>query len=268
MTPDARNRRGGRDHPSRRSGSTRRRSARTESRYSTRPAEPERSTASRRPWFKRPLVIAPLVLVMVVGLAVAAWLSPVLSVRGTEVRGATTVSEDEILGLLAIPQGQPLLRVDTGAAAARVATIAKVASARVQRMYPSTIRVTVTERVPVVFVDSPQGTHLLDASGVDYEIAPPPPGVARLVTPSPGWNDQPTLAALQVLASLPPDLRAQVGEIAARSISDIALTLLDGRVVHWGGVEKSDRKAAVTAPLLSQPGQVYDVSSPDLPTVR
>ena len=104
--------------------------------------------------------------------------------------------------------------------------------------------------------------------GVDFEMGVPPPGVPRLVTPTPGWNDEPTLAALEVLSVLPPDLRFQVGEVAARSISSVTLTLLDGRVVNWGGVEHSDRKAAVTLPLLTQPGQTYDVSSPDLPTVR
>lgn len=46
------------------------------------------------------------------------------------------------------------------------------------------------------------------------------------------------------------------------------MTLLDGRIVVWGGTEKSERKSAVTLPLLTQPGQTYDVSSPDLPTVR
>ncbi len=68
---------------------------------------------------------------------------------------------------------------------------------------------------------------------------------------------------------MPPQLRGQVGQIVAKSISDIAVTLLDGRTVVWGGgTEKSERKAAVTLPLLTQPGQTYDVSSPDLPTVR
>ncbi|SCC36329.1 cell division protein FtsQ [Rhodococcus qingshengii] len=268
MTPDARSQRGRRDPRARQATSTRRRSTRTESRYSTRSTEPAPEPTPTRKWFKRPLIVAPLAIVLVVGIALTAWLSPVLSVRGTEVLGATTVSEEQILSLLAVPTGQPLMRVDTGAAAARVATIPKVASARVQRMYPSTIRVTVTERVPVVFVDSPEGAHLLDEKGVDFEMGVPPPGVPRLVTPTPGWNDEPTLAALEVLSVLPPDLRFQVGEVAARSISSVTLTLLDGRVVNWGGVEHSDRKAAVTLPLLTQPGQTYDVSSPDLPTVR
>ncbi|WP_009473735.1 MULTISPECIES: cell division protein FtsQ/DivIB [unclassified Rhodococcus (in: high G+C Gram-positive bacteria)] len=222
----------------------------------------------RRPWYRRPAVMGAVGVVVVVALGLVAWFTPLLSVRKTDVAGAASISEEQIRQVLAVPQGQPLLRVDTEGAAQRVAAIPKVASARVQRVYPSTIRVTVTERVPVVFVDSPGGTHLLDAEAVDYEIAPPPPGVPRLVTGSPGWGDPSTEAAIEVLESMPPQLRGQVGQVAAKSISDISVTLLDGRIVVWGGTEKSERKAAVTLPLLTQPGQTYDVSSPDLPTVR
>ncbi|MFD9665429.1 cell division protein FtsQ/DivIB [Rhodococcus sp. NPDC059968] len=222
----------------------------------------------RRPWYRRPAVMGVVGVVVVVALGLVAWFTPLLSVRETDVAGATSISEEQIRQVLAVPQGQPLLRVDTEGAAQRVAAIPKVASARVQRVYPSTIRVTVTERVPVVFVDSPGGTHLFDAKAVDYEIAPPPPGVPRLVTETPGWGDPSTEAAIEVLESMPPQLRGQVGQVAAKSISDISVTLLDGRIVVWGGTEKSERKAAVTLPLLTQPGQTYDVSSPDLPTVR
>ena len=47
-----------------------------------------------------------------------------------------------------------------------------------------------------------------------------------------------------------------------------AVLLADGRVLIWGGTTDSERKAAIALPLLAQPGQTYDVSSPDLPTVR
>ena len=212
MTPDARSQRGRRDPRARQATSTRRRSTRTESRYSTRSTEPAPEPTPTRKWFKRPLIVAPLAIVLVVGIALTAWLSPVLSVRGTEVLGATTVSEEQILSLLAVPTGQPLMRVDTGAAAARVATIPKVASARVQRMYPSTIRVTVTERVPVVFVDSPEGAHLLDEKGVDFEM-----GVTAARGSASGDTDAgverraDACRARGVVAVLPPDLRFQVG---------------------------------------------------------
>lgn len=37
--------------------------------------------------------------------------------------------------------------------------------------------------------------------------------------------------------------------------------------MHWGESGDSARKAAILIPLLTREGQVYDVTSPDLPTV-
>jgi cell division protein FtsQ len=189
-------------------------------------------------------------------------------VRTVDVVGLSSIPQEQVLAALAVPSGERLLQVDTGAAAQRVAQIPKVARARVQRQYPSTVRVTIDERVAVVFYDSAQGQHLVDAEAVDFAIEPPPPGLPRLTVPTPGADDPPTRTALKVLSTIPPDLRAQVREIAAKSISDIRLTLFDDRVIVWGSAENADRKAAIALPLLTQPGQTYDISSPDLPTVK
>ena len=43
--------------------------------------------------------------------------------------------------------------------------------------------------------------------------------------------------------------------------------LANGKTVRWGNADDSARKAAVLAALMTRPGKVYDVSSPDLPTV-
>ncbi|WP_068278214.1 cell division protein FtsQ/DivIB [Aldersonia kunmingensis] len=206
--------------------------------------------------------------VAVVALAAVVWFTPLMSVRTVQVDGLSAIPEEQVLTALAVPQGERLMGVDTGAAAQRVAQLPRVAQARVQREYPSTVRVTVDERIAVVFYDSPQGTHLVDVDGVDFAIEPPPPGVPRLKVATPGSDDPTTRAALKVLATIPPGLRAQTGEIAAKSISDIRLTLLDDRVIVWGSAENADRKAAIALPLLTQPGQTYDISSPDLPTVK
>ena len=223
-----------------------------------------RTRGSRR----KPVLWGIAVLVLVVALVCVAWFTPVLSVRKITVTGADQVPEEQVLESLDITKGTPLLRVDTDAAAKRVAQLPKVAEVRVERHYPSSVRVFVTERKPAVFFDSPQGTHLVDALGVDYAIEPPPPGVPRLKVDKPGFDDPATQAALAVLAATPGPLRVQVGEVVATSISAISLTLLDGRVIVWGSKENSERKAAIALPLLGQPGRTYDVSSPDLPTVR
>ncbi|MEU5842761.1 FtsQ-type POTRA domain-containing protein [Rhodococcus sp. NPDC047139] len=208
------------------------------------------------------------VVAVLLGAIAVAWFSPLLSVRAIEVTGVEVLTHDEVVEALRVAEGTPLLQVDTAAAARRVATMPRAESVRVQRVYPSTVRVTVSEREAVVFFEAPDGTHSVDREGVDFAVEPPPMFTPRLVTPSPGTADPATRAAVEVLEKLPPDLRVQVESIEAPSESDISLVLTDGRTVVWGGVDRSERKAAVIGPLLTQPGQRFDVASPDLPTVR
>ena len=84
----------------------------------------------------------------------------------------------------------------------------------------------------------------------------------------PGPTDPATRAALQVLTALRPEVVGQVGRIAAPSVASISLTLSDGRVVIWGTADRAEEKAEKLAALLTQPGRSYDMSSPDLPTVK
>lgn len=210
---------------------------------------------------------AGVVVALLAAIAVA-WFSPLLSVRTIDVEGIGVVTREEVLDALAVAEGTPLLQVDTAAAAQRVATLPRAASVRVQREYPSSVRVTVTERQAVLYFEASDGTHSVDAEGVDFAVEPPPLLTPRLVTATPGTGDPATVAAVRVLDVLPPELGVQVDAVEARSETDISLVLADGRVVVWGSVERSERKAAVILPLLTQPGQQFDVASPDLPTVR
>jgi cell division protein FtsQ len=76
-----------------------------------------------------------------------------------------------------------------------------------------------------------------------------------------------------VLAALPDALRTQVETVRATvavagAPGQVTLGLSGNREVHWGDADRVAEKAAVLVALLTQPGQVYDVTSPDLPTVR
>jgi cell division protein FtsQ len=214
------------------------------------------------------LMWSALVSVVVVGLGLVLYFTPVMAARVTVISGLNTVSKDEVEQAAAIVPGTPLLQIDTDAVAERVATIRRVASARVQREYPSTLRITVAERVPVVVKDYPDGPHLFDRDGVDFASAPPPPGLPYLDADNPGPSDDPTKAALQVLLALRPEVSGQVSRIAAPSVASITLTLVDGREVIWGTTDRTEEKALKLGALLTQPGRTYDVSSPDLPTVK
>ena len=119
------------------------------------------------------------------------YFTPIMAARVTVITGLTTVTQDEVEQAAAVAPGTPLLQIDTDAVAERVATIRRVASARVQREYPSTLRITIVERVPVVVKDYPDGPHLFDRDGVDFATAPPPPGLPYLDADNPGPERSP-----------------------------------------------------------------------------
>jgi cell division protein FtsQ len=202
------------------------------------------------------------------GLALILYFTPAMSARDIVVVGTGVVTREEVLDAARVRPGTPLLQINTNQIADRVAAIRRVASARVQRQYPSALRITIVERVPVAVKDFPDGPHLFDRDGVDFATGPPPPALPYLDVADPGPNDPATKAALEVLTALRPEVAGQVGRVAAPSVASITLTLGDGRVVIWGTTDRTDEKAEKLAALLTQPGRTYDVSSPDLPTVK
>ncbi|MGV0852836.1 FtsQ-type POTRA domain-containing protein [Mycolicibacterium phlei] len=214
------------------------------------------------------LLWSALISVLVVGVGLLLYFTPIMSVRATVITGLEFLTQEEVAAAAAVVPGTPLLQVNTDAVAERVAAIRRVASARVQRQYPSTLRITVVERVPVVIKDYPDGPHQFDRDGVDFAVGPPPVPVPYLDTDNPGPSDPATKAALQVMTSLRPEVAAQVARVGAPSVAAITLQLTDGRQVVWGTTDRTEEKALKLAALLTQPGHTYDVSSPDLPTVK
>jgi cell division protein FtsQ len=194
--------------------------------------------------------------------------SSLFDARSVQVVGTAELSADVVRAVAAVPLGTPMLRLDTKAIETRVAAVPRVARVQVRCNLDGTVRIEVTERIPVVLVRRGSGVHLLDATGIDYATVPVgPPGLPELQVATVGPRDGATMAALMVLAALPEWLRIQVRSIAARSPADVVLRLDGGREVRWGEAREGNRKAAVLRPLLTQPGEVYDVSSPALPTI-
>ncbi len=194
--------------------------------------------------------------------------SSLFDARSVQVVGTSEVPIDKVRVVAAVPLGTSMLRLDTKGIETRVAAMPQVASVQVRRSLDGTVRIELTERTPVAVVRRGNVVHLVDATGTDYAAVPVgPPGLPELRVTRVGPRDAATVAALTVLTGLPEWLRVQVRWIAARSPADVVLRLGDGREARWGGVEEGDRKAAVLGPLLTQPGKIYDVSSPALPTI-
>jgi len=209
-----------------------------------------------------------LVALALLGIGYVIMFTPVLGVRSVEVHGVKELPAATVRAKADIATGTPLARLDTDEVEHRVATLPRVFSVQVSRSLPGTVEITIVERKPVAVLRDDTGLYLVDRTGLDYAtVRQAPPGLPELTVPAVGQHDPATKAAVGVLAAIPEQLRAQVVAVAATTPGDVRLTLADGRVIRWGDADDSDRKAAVLAPLLTQPGKVYDVTTPDFPTI-
>ncbi|PZU02414.1 MAG: cell division protein FtsQ [Gordonia sp. (in: high G+C Gram-positive bacteria)] len=207
-------------------------------------------------------------IVVVIALTAVAYFSPLMSVRTIEVTGNSIVQSPEIVAAAALSKGEPLMQVDTAAAAQRVSMIPRVATVRVKREYPSTITVSVVERQPVVYTERDGKRYLMDKLGFEFAQQDPPPGLAELVTSNPGSGDPSTRAALSVMTGVPAYVADQVARIEVTSPVNIVLQLKDNRTVVWGDDERNGEKAETLRHVLGQEGTEYNVSSPQNPTFK
>jgi cell division protein FtsQ len=235
-------------------------------------ADRSRSTRRREPTRRRILARRWGALAVILGLAalfLVVLFTPLLGVRTVDVSGNESLTADAVRGAAQVPMGDPMLRLDTDSIIARVARLPRVAGVDVVREWPSTVLIEVTERDPIGVLTTASGVHLVDATGFDYATVPAaPPGLPVIQLPSASPNDPLTRAVVSVLSALPAQVRPQVISIGAQTAGSVQFGMAGGRTVRWGSADDSARKSAVLAALLSQPGKVYDVSSPTLPTIR
>lgn len=167
--------------------------------------------------------------------------------------------------------------MDTGAAARNIASEPWVERATVGRGWPSTVRVEITEHVPAAFIRATDGEHLFNSEGVEFLVAPPPPGsvelvrVPRVEDPDPGKLDpdpKVVRAVLDVLVALPERVRGEVARVDAPGQTEISLNLHDGREIFFGSSDRAREKGRAAEIVLDREGQSWNVSNPVKPTLH
>ena len=217
----------------------------------------------------RPLALAATAAV-VAGLAVwTLWSSSVFGVREITVTGTEVLSTAQVREAAGIAERTPLLRVDLGEVADRVDELAPVETVRVWRDWPDRVVIDVTERTAVAVVPVDGGVALVDSHAVVYHtVAQAPPDLPHIVFTS-AEPAEPTLpAAIAVLTELTPRLREQLQRVTVSGPAGIRLELHSGRTVVWGDETDSARKAQVATILLDYDGDIIDVSTPEVVSVR
>jgi cell division protein FtsQ len=203
---------------------------------------------------------------VVAGVSWALFGSRLFVVRSVIVTGTRLVPESEVLAVAGIEPGTPLIRVNTAQAAARVAAIRQLRSARVTRSWPDRVVIAVRERTPALAVAAPGGGFsLMDADGVLLQqAASRPPGLPLYLTAAAATSlrgDPDIGSAAAVLGELPAWLRSSVTSVTAPSPDQVTLQLAGGVTVLWGGTDGAPAKARELALLMRAHAHYCDVSA-------
>ncbi len=151
------------------------------------------------------------------------------AVRRIDVVGARYLAPAQITGALGLKSGASVW-TDLGALERRVASLGGIASVRVSRQLPATLRVEVSEVEPVALAVGPSG---LVPVGADGKPLPYDPATALVDAPVVQRADAPLAGALAAVETADPALFADVSSArkAAGSGGGVVLELGDGRLV-------------------------------------
>ncbi|MEG2725835.1 MAG: FtsQ-type POTRA domain-containing protein [Eggerthellaceae bacterium] len=259
-----------------------------------------RAQASYRRYLRRLAIIA-LVVAVVVGGGVALYTSSLFPITNVSVQGVKHLTTAEMTQLASVPATTTLLRVDAAGIKGRLLQNAWVKDASVNRVFPETLELAITERtiaaVAHVPVDNGQSMQdwAISSDGVWLMVIPPqdseegkatspqvyldvvdalsildvPYGVSPKVGSA--CTDASILNALKVIDGMTTSLKDQVKSVSATGGETTTLTLDSGIQIAFGTPENIREKERICLQLIEEnPGKIayINVRVVDRPTWR
>jgi len=204
------------------------------------------------------------------GYRLAEW--PGFRLSRVVVSGNVRVPSEQIVAAAAVPDDRNLWFVRLAAAQRRVAAIPWIATARLVRVPPSTLRIEVTERTPVATVpagaaEGTPGYALVDATGRVLERDERPRWRQPLVLgASRTSGDFPRIVAdLKTLA----DAGVRVRELDVTPLGELVAVTYSKLRLDFGDDADLTRKASLVNPIIARLGRrVSGVAALDLRAPR
>lgn len=239
----------------------------------------EVAASSGRGRRRRALVLAGVVLAAVAAM-VSVLFTPLLDVDHVRVEGAGTLQVTDALQASGVELGARMVEVDLAEVRDALLDVPGVRSATVERQWPSTIRIRLTEEVPLAVVRlGDQQTVVSSIGRVLDDVAPDglvPVEVEQLELVDgerEGERHVPeeVLAAAQTVHRLAPAAREQVASAQLSAEGSLSLVLTDGATIRFGSTEDLPEKLTAAEGVLGQvqPAcrEVIDVQEPSRVTV-
>ena len=265
------------------------------------PAARSPRPAPKRSGWARVLIVLAIIAVLGGGAYAVLFFTPVFSIEKVEVTGADHLTSEEMAVLAAVPQGTTLLTVDAAGIENSVVRDAWVQSVRVERHFPNTLEIVVTERTIAAVVDvvadnakvtqhwaiASDGMWLMEIPDQNSElgqmISPQIYEDAAKVlhikdvpfglTPEVGTycTDGNVNNALAILDGLSTELASRIKTVSATDAQSTLLTLDDGVQIAFGTADDIRDKERICLKIMEEnPGKVayINVRVVDRPTWR
>ncbi|MDP4589219.1 MAG: FtsQ-type POTRA domain-containing protein [Candidatus Nanopelagicales bacterium] len=222
-----------------------------------RSANPKNVRKSKAPWL----------IWLLLALAVSGWWSLYQSkwfiAQGVTVTGNSRLTVDQISLVAAVPIGNSLMSINTAAITAQLTALPEIKVATVERGWPHTILIKVTERTPIAVAATMSGFNLIDSEGHNAGVVAAPPAGLLVISAEP--DSKAMLGAIDTLAAIPSQW--QLIGLAAATQDNIVATLSSGAVITFGSGERAADKVEVAQALMDKGYSVINVSAPDAATV-
>jgi cell division protein FtsQ len=222
-------------------------------------------------------------LAVVVGGVALLMRSPLLEVRTISVDGAAMTGAEAVVTAGGVRIGDSMFRVDTGAVARRISDLDTVATARVERKWPDSLRIVVTERIAVAAVRAGDLWLTVDRDGAVLTTVVSAPSLVRLTVSEPmvvasGSTLPSALSpvdarAAALVADLPDAVRRRLDPVRVERGSVVGtVTTAGARIeVVFGRPDDAVAKGRALLTVLqgADPDSIrlLDLSVPDVPIV-
>ncbi len=223
-------------------------------------ARPASKQSTRKPKIPRAIW---LILVIAVFVWWSLYLSKWFIAQEVSVTGNERLTIEQISTLAEVPIGNSLMSIDTAAMASLLMSMPEIEVAIVERGWPHTILIKVTERTPIAVAATASGFNLIDSQGHNAGVVAAPPAGLLIISAQPDSNAM--LGAIKTLAEIP--AQWQLIGLSAATQDSIVATLGSGAVITFGSSERAADKVEVAQALMEKGYSVINVSAPDAATV-
>ena len=223
-----------------------------------RSADPKKKRKSKAPWLVWLLLI----------LSVVTWWSLYQSkwfiAQEVTITGNSRLSIEQISTAAAVPIGNSLMSINPEVISEQIEALPEIKIAIVQRGWPHTILISVTERTPIAVAATASGYNLIDSDGMNAGVVAAPPEGLLVISAQP--DSAAMTSAIQALASIPAEWA--ITGLSAATQDSVVANLGSGVIVTLGSGERAAEKVEVAQALIEKGYTVINVSAPDAPTVK